>query len=62
MIVAEGNLMKNQFIDLEEPIDDEQLLKLNLLLNTQLNGRDSGRDQSGNDPAHEAAGGKSTAR
>ena len=30
--------MKNQFIDLEEPIDDEQLLKLNLLLNSQLNG------------------------
>ena len=38
VIVAEGNLMKNQFIDLEEPIDDEQLLKLNLLLNSQLNG------------------------
>ncbi len=38
VIVAEGNLMKNQLIDLEEAIDDEQLLKLNLLLNTQLNG------------------------
>jgi heat-inducible transcriptional repressor len=38
VIVAEGNLVKNQIIDLEEPIDEEQLLKLNLLLNTQLNG------------------------
>ncbi len=38
VIVTEGNLMKNQFIELVEPIDDEQLLKLNLLLNTQLNG------------------------
>ncbi len=38
VIVTEGNLMKNQFIELEEPIDDERLLKLNLLLNTQLNG------------------------
>ena len=38
VIVAEGNLMKNQLIDLEEAIDDEQVLKLNLLLNTQLNG------------------------
>lgn len=38
VIVAEGNLVKNQMIDLEEPIDGEQILKLNLLLNTQLNG------------------------
>ncbi len=38
VIVAQGNLVKNRLIDLEEPIDDEQLLKLNLLLNTQLNG------------------------
>ena len=35
VIVAEGNLVKNQMIDLEEPIDGEQILKLNLLLNTQ---------------------------
>ena len=38
VIVAEGNLVKNQIIDLEEPIDEEQILKLNLLLNSQLNG------------------------
>ena len=38
VIVAEGNLVKNQMIDLDEPIDEEQILKLNLLLNTQLNG------------------------
>ncbi|MCI5648119.1 MAG: heat-inducible transcriptional repressor HrcA [Fusicatenibacter sp.] len=38
VIVVEGNLVKNQIIDLDETIDDEQILKLNLLLNTQLNG------------------------
>ncbi len=38
VIVAEGNLVKNQMIRLTEPIDEQALLKLNLLLNTQLNG------------------------
>ena len=38
VIVVEGNLVKNQMIDLAETINDEQILKLNLLLNTQLNG------------------------
>ncbi|HIV12710.1 MAG TPA: heat-inducible transcription repressor HrcA [Candidatus Pullilachnospira stercoravium] len=38
VIVAEGNLVKNQIIGLTEAIDDERILKLNLLLNTQLNG------------------------
>lgn len=39
VIVVEGNLVKNQIIDLEESMDDDTVLKLNLLLNTQLNGR-----------------------
>lgn len=38
VIVVEGNLVKNQIVTVDEPIDDEQILKLNLLLNTQLNG------------------------
>ncbi len=38
VIVAEGNMVKNRMISLEEPINDEQILKLNLMLNTQLNG------------------------
>ena len=38
VVVAQGNLVKNQLIDLAEPISDEELLKLNLLLNTQMNG------------------------
>ena len=38
VIVTEGNLVKNQIIHLDGAIDDEQILKLNLLLNTQLNG------------------------
>ena len=42
VIVAEGNMIKNQIIEIDEPIDDEDLLKLNLLLNTQLNGKTIG--------------------
>ena len=42
VIVTEGNLVKNQMIDIDEPIDDENLLKLNLLLNTQMNGKTIG--------------------
>lgn len=38
VVVVEGNLVKNHIIDLDEPMDEESLLKLNLLLNTQLNG------------------------
>ena len=38
VIVVEGNLVKNQILSMQDPIDDEQILKLNLLLNTQLNG------------------------
>lgn len=38
VIVVEGNLVRNQIIPLDEEMDDEQILKLNLLLNTQLNG------------------------
>ncbi|HEY9574674.1 MAG TPA: heat-inducible transcriptional repressor HrcA [Lachnospiraceae bacterium] len=38
VVVLDGNIIKNQLIDIDEPLDDEQMLKLNLLLNTQLNG------------------------
>ncbi|MGI6094930.1 MAG: heat-inducible transcriptional repressor HrcA [Lachnospiraceae bacterium] len=38
VVVVEGNIVKNQIIDIEEEIDDETILKLNLILNTQLNG------------------------
>lgn len=38
VVVVEGNLVKNHIIDLREPMDEETVLKLNLLLNTQLNG------------------------
>ena len=42
VIVAEGNQIKNQIIEVEETVSDEELLKLNLLLNTQLNGKTIG--------------------
>lgn len=42
VVVAEGNLVKNKIIDIDEPIDEESLLKLNLLLNTQMNGKTIG--------------------
>lgn len=38
VVVCEGNVIRNQIIPLEEEISDETLLKLNLLLNTNLNG------------------------
>ncbi|MEE8836282.1 MAG: heat-inducible transcriptional repressor HrcA [Eubacteriales bacterium] len=39
VIVANGNLVKNQMIQVSEPVDDDELLKLNLLLNNELNGK-----------------------
>lgn len=39
VIVAEGNLIKNQIIEVGEELDDETMLKLNMLLNTNLSGR-----------------------
>lgn len=38
VIVVEGNVIKNNMLRIEEPLDDETLLKLNMLLNTYLNG------------------------
>ncbi|MBR3308148.1 MAG: heat-inducible transcription repressor HrcA [Lachnospiraceae bacterium] len=38
VIVLEGNLIRNQMIEIAEPIDEETMLKLNILLNTHLNG------------------------
>lgn len=38
VIVTEGNVIKNHMITTAEELDDETILKLNLLLNTNLNG------------------------
>lgn len=38
VIVAEGNVVRNEMIRVEEPLNDETMLKLNLLLNTHLTG------------------------
>ena len=38
VIVVEGNIVKNRIVDVAAPIDEETLLGLNLLLNTQLDG------------------------
>jgi heat-inducible transcriptional repressor len=38
VVVIEGNIVKNHILDLKEDITEEQVLKLNLLLNTRLNG------------------------
>lgn len=38
VIVTEGNVIKNHMLPTNEELDDETLLKLNLLLNTHLNG------------------------
>ncbi len=38
VIVTEGNLVKNKMIPVAGPIDNETMLKLNILLNSNLNG------------------------
>lgn len=38
VIVVEGNMIKNTMLSVAEELDDETLLKLNILLNTHLNG------------------------
>jgi heat-inducible transcriptional repressor len=38
VIVLEGNRVKNQMLRVNEDIDNESILKLNILLNTNLNG------------------------
>ncbi len=38
VIVVEGNMIKNHVLDVPEGLNDETLLKLNMLLNTHLNG------------------------
>lgn len=38
VVVAEGNIIKNSIVPVGQYLDDETLLKLNILLNTNLNG------------------------
>ena len=38
VIVVEGNVIKNNMIHVSESLDEETMLKLNILLNTHLNG------------------------
>lgn len=38
VVVLEGNLVKNKMVTTAEPVDNEQMLKLNMLLNTNLTG------------------------
>ncbi|MCR4797579.1 MAG: heat-inducible transcriptional repressor HrcA, partial [Lachnospiraceae bacterium] len=38
VVMMSGNVVKNKLIEVEEPLDNENMLKLNMLLNTNLNG------------------------
>lgn len=38
VMVLEGNIIKNKILNVSEPLDNETLLKLNILLNSTLNG------------------------
>lgn len=38
VIVVEGNVIRNNILEVQEELDDETILKLNMLLNTNLNG------------------------
>ena len=39
VVVAEGNVVKNKVIPISHGLDNETILKLNILLNTMLNGK-----------------------
>jgi heat-inducible transcriptional repressor len=39
VIVAEGNVIRNKLIPISEELNEETILKLNILLNTMLNGK-----------------------
>ena len=39
VVVMEGNVVKNKIISVEEELSNETMLKLNMLLNTNLNGK-----------------------
>ena len=39
VVVTEGNVVKNKMLHMEHRLDNETVLKLNILLNTSLNGR-----------------------
>ncbi len=38
VVVIEGNMIRNSILNVDEALDDETILKLNILLNTNLNG------------------------
>ncbi|MCF0131698.1 MAG: heat-inducible transcription repressor HrcA [Pseudobutyrivibrio sp.] len=38
VVVMEGNIVKNKIITVDAPLDNETMLKLNMLVNTNLNG------------------------
>ncbi|MBQ9765846.1 MAG: heat-inducible transcription repressor HrcA [Lachnospiraceae bacterium] len=38
VVVVEGNIIKNTIVDIDEELDDDAILKLNILCNTTLNG------------------------
>lgn len=38
VVVLEGNLVKNKMVPVTQPLDNEEMLKLNMLLNTNLTG------------------------
>lgn len=38
VVVVEGNVIKNKILSVDQELNDETLLKLNILLNTHLNG------------------------
>ena len=40
VIVLDNNAVKNQMIRVEESVEEEQIVKLNFVLNTTLNGLD----------------------
>ena len=56
VIVLGGNVIKNKIIEVGETLSNENLLKLNMLLNTTLNGLSIDQDHIGTDRQVKRAG------
>ena len=54
--MLEGNIIKNKILTVDELVEEEEVVKLNLLLNTYLQGLSPSGNQHGTASDNEAAG------
>lgn len=56
VMMLEGNIIKNKILTVDELVEEEEVVKLNLLLNTYLHGAEPSGNQYGTASDNEAAG------